>query len=100
MFRTKLHVAHIDDKRWQLTRPLVWEGQWQYFVIRAGFQTDFASIPKPVRWLLDNAGRNAEAAVLHDAVWRESKRKDKPRIDHGTPTACFAPRCARPGHPR
>jgi hypothetical protein len=81
MFRTTLHVAHVDQKDWRLTKPLVWEGDWEFFIIRSDFRTDFASIPKPVRWLLDNAGRNAEAAVLHDAVWRESQRKDGSRID-------------------
>jgi Protein of unknown function (DUF1353) len=80
MFRSTLHVAHISNKRWELTHPLVWEGKWQYIIVRSGFETDFASIPKPIRWLLDNAGGNAEAAVLHDAVWRESKR-ERPRID-------------------
>lgn len=81
MFRTTLHVAHVDQKDWRLTKPLVWEGEWEYFIIRSDFRTDFASIPKPVRWLLDNAGRNAEAAVLHDAVWRESQREDGSRVD-------------------
>ncbi len=81
MFRTNLRVSHLDDKTWELTQPLIWEGKWQYLVIKSGFRTDFASIPKPVRPLLDNAGANAEAAVLHDAVWRESKRKQNPRID-------------------
>lgn len=81
MFRTTLHVAHVDQKDWRLTKPLVWEGEWEFFIIRSDFRTDFASIPKPVRWLLDNAGRNAEAAVLHDAVWRESQRKQDSRVD-------------------
>jgi hypothetical protein len=80
MFRSTLEVAHVDGERWRLTKPLVWQGRFQYIVIRSGFETDFASIPKSVRWLLDNAGRNAEAAVLHDAVWRDSKRPDS-RID-------------------
>ena len=73
-FRTRLETAHLDRDTWELTRPLIWQGQWQYIVIREGFRTDFASIPKMVRWLLDNAGANAEAGVLHDAAWRESKR--------------------------
>ena len=81
MFRTTLHVAHVDRKNWRLTKPLIWEGRWEFFIIRSDFRTDFASIPKPVRWLLDNAGRNAEAAVLHDAVWRESKRMTGSRVD-------------------
>jgi hypothetical protein len=79
-FRTTLKVAHGSGRDWELLQPLIWKGQWQFIIIRTGFQTDFASIPKPVRWLLDNAGRNAEAAVLHDAAWRESKRTN-PKID-------------------
>jgi hypothetical protein len=81
MFRTTLKVSHVDGNRWELLAPLVYEGTSQYFVIRSGFETDFASIPKPVRWLLDSAGQNSEAAVLHDAVWRESKRETEPRVD-------------------
>ena len=82
MFDTDLAVRHIEGKRWKLTDPLVWSGKQQLFVIRSNFETDFASIPKPLRWLLDNAGANSEAAVLHDAAWRESQRpKDERRID-------------------
>lgn len=81
MFLSELQVVHVDGKRWRLKEPLIYEGRWQYYVIREGFVTDFASIPRPVQWLLDNAGRNSEAAVLHDAVWRESKRKAGARVD-------------------
>jgi|GEM_PF-1237568 Protein of unknown function (DUF1353). len=80
MFRTTLEVSHEDGNRWLLLAPLVYEGTSQYFIIKSGFETDFASIPKPVRWLLDSAGGNSEAAVLHDAVWRESHRADS-RVD-------------------
>jgi hypothetical protein len=81
MFRTTLHVSHLEGRKWLLTMPLVWEGRWQYLVVRTGFATDFASIPKPVQWLLDSGGSNAEAAVLHDAVWRESRRREGARVD-------------------
>lgn len=81
MFRTTLSVVHLDGNRWELTNPFVWEGKWDYFVIRTGFETDFASIPKPVRWLLDSSGGNSEAAVLHDAAWRASKVKPDPKVD-------------------
>ena len=61
----------------------MFEGRDDYFVMRKGFKTDFASIPRPVRWLFDTAGTNSEPGVLHDAVWRESKRDDGkvPRVD-------------------
>jgi hypothetical protein len=82
-FRTPLSVRHELGEDWLLLEPLVFEGRDEYFVIRKGFRTDFASIPRPVRWLIDTAGANSEPGVLHDAVWRESKRTDRdpPRVD-------------------
>jgi hypothetical protein len=82
-FRTPLSVRHEVGEDWRLLDPLVFEGRDDYFVMRKGFRTDFASIPRPVRWLFDTAGTNSEPGVLHDAVWRESKRDDgkPPRVD-------------------
>lgn len=82
-FRTPLSVRHEIGEDWRLLEPLVFEGRDDFFVIRQGFRTDFASIPRSVRWLFDTAGTNSEPAVLHDALWRESKRTDgkPPRVD-------------------
>ncbi len=82
-FRTPLSVRHDVGEEWRLIEPLVFEGSDDYFVMRKDFKTDFASIPRPVRWLFDTAGTNSEPGVLHDAVWRESKRDDgrSPRVD-------------------
>lgn len=82
-FRTPLSVRHEIGEDWRLLDPLIFEGRRDFFVIRKDFRTDFASIPRPVRWLFDTAGPNSEPGVLHDAVWRESKRADgkEPRVD-------------------
>lgn len=82
-FRTPLSVRHEISEEWRLLDPLIFEGDEDFFVIRKGFRTDFASIPRPVRWLFDSAGSNSEPGVLHDAVWREAKRADgkEPRVD-------------------
>lgn len=82
-FRTPLTVRHEIGEEWRLLDPLVFEGHSEFFVMRKGFKTDFASIPRPVRWLFDTAGTNSEPGVLHDALWRESRRSDgKPsRVD-------------------
>ena len=82
-FRTPLTVRHEIGEEWRLLDPLVFEGHRDFFVMRKGFKTDFASIPRPVRWLFDTAGTNSEPGVLHDALWRESKRNDgkPPRVD-------------------
>lgn len=82
-FRTPLSVRHDIGEEWRLLEPLVFEGSRDFIVVRQGFRTDFASIPRPVRWLFDTAGTNSEPGVLHDALWRESKRTDgrPPRVD-------------------
>lgn len=69
-------MRHEVGEEWCLLEPLVFEGTRDYFVMRKGFRTDFASIPRPVRWLFDTAGTNSEPGVLHDALWRETKRAD------------------------
>lgn len=39
-----------------------------------GFETDFASVPKGFRWLIDNDGPGIRhAAILHDFLYRERK---------------------------
>jgi len=71
---TDLQVRRtIDNKSWILTQPMIWQGDWEIFYIKPGFTTDFASVPRAVRWLLDSGGKNAAAGVLHDVMWRESK---------------------------
>ena len=81
-FRTPLGVSHEAGEDWVLVHPLVFEGRDDLYVIRSGFRTNFASVPRPARWLFDSAGVNSEAGVLHDALWRESKRTDvDPRVD-------------------
>lgn len=82
-FRTPLSVRHDIGEEWCLLEPLVFEGNRDFIVVRQGFRTDFASIPRPVRWLFDTTGTNSEPGVLHDALWRESKRTDgrTPRVD-------------------
>lgn len=70
MFRTTLSVAHIDGNRWQLLAPLVYEGSSQYFVI------------SPDSRRTSHRSRNLCVGYsTADAVWRESRRPDHPRVD-------------------
>ena len=49
--------------------------------IPAGFLTDLASIPPPARWLIPKLGKHAQAAVIHDFMYRihlyDRKKCDK-----------------------
>lgn len=37
--------------------------------VPAGFETDFASVPRYFQWLLPSVGRYGKAAVLHDYLY-------------------------------
>ena len=72
-FLTDLDVRCIDDGRWKLDAPLVYESDVEgvgRIEVPAGFETDFASVPRvPIAYTLfgDRAHREA---VLHDYLYR------------------------------
>lgn len=61
-----LTVRRVDAERWELVDELVYEGRRDRFVVPAGFRTDFASVPRPVTWLVPRFGVYTLAAILHD----------------------------------
>ena len=46
------------------------EGSDYIISIRAGFETDFASIPRFARLFISPVGLHAKAALIHDALYR------------------------------
>lgn len=62
----RLGVDWHGGKRWVLTRPLVYQGERQTFVVPVGFVTDFASVPRILMSLVPPIGTWTRAAVLHD----------------------------------
>ena len=69
-----LTVRRIDAERWVLVDPLVYLGDRDRFVVPAGFRTDFASVPRPVTWLVPRFGAYTPAAILHDWLVTEGLR--------------------------
>lgn len=59
-------VEELDAKFWRVAEPLVYSGDTEEFVIPAGFRTDFASVPRPLVWLIPRYGLYTRAAILHD----------------------------------
>jgi hypothetical protein len=59
-------VREVDEQRWELVAPVVYEGNTETITIPAGFRTDFASVPRIFVWLLPRYGRYTKAAILHD----------------------------------
>ncbi|MFB7879068.1 MULTISPECIES: DUF1353 domain-containing protein [unclassified Nocardia] len=63
-------VEELDAKFWRLTEPLTYQGAVETFTVPAGFRTDFASVPRPLVWLIPRYGAYTRAAILHDYLCR------------------------------
>lgn len=78
MFDSELALEADGIRCWRLTRPLVWEGRRETFVVPTGFVTDFATVPRFLHWLVLPYGAYTRAAVLHDwllvelAAWQRT----------------------------
>jgi uncharacterized protein DUF1353 len=69
-----LMIRPHGTSNWQLVEDLVYEGSDQRFVIPAGYVTDFATVPKFMRWLFDEHGPYTRAAIVHDWLITEMAR--------------------------
>jgi len=70
-FITALDAVCIEDGTWRLAQPLVYESDLIGPVtVPAGFETDFASVPRvPVAYMLFGDRAHHEA-VIHDYLYR------------------------------
>lgn len=67
-------VREISDDSWRLVEPLEYWGNTDRFVVEAGFDTDFASVPKIFTWLLPRYGKYTKAAILHDWLCAQARK--------------------------
>ena len=68
-------VRSTDDDRWTVVEPLVYRGRDQAFVVPRDFETDFATVPRAVVWLIPRFGRYTLPAILHDWLITEGLRQ-------------------------
>jgi len=80
-FTSALVAEQVGDVDWRLVEPLAYQGQREEFVVPAGSETDFASVPSAFQWLIPRTGRYTKAAVLHDYLWRHLGQVGVPRSD-------------------
>lgn len=65
-------VEQLSDHEWRLGYPVAYiPSEGPPIVVPAGFETDFASVPRPLVWFLPRTGLWTLAAILHDWLWRE-----------------------------
>lgn len=80
-FTTPLKVEFIDGRKWVLCSAFTYcvgslEEPHDEITVPAGFETDFASIPRIFWGLLPPTGKYGKAAVLHDFMY---SRQQSPR---------------------
>lgn len=68
---SELTMTKIGPYRWVLADELrFWSNRYPgVFVVPRGFQTDLASIPRPLWAIFPKVGRHDRAAVIHDAAY-------------------------------
>jgi hypothetical protein len=70
-FESPLFLEFGDGREWKLTQAFHYlHDDGRSFVVPAGFETDFASVPRFFWRLFPPAGRYGKAAVLHDFLYR------------------------------
>jgi len=83
-FTTPLDARLLADGKWRLIEPFVYyrtNNTGDRVLVFEGFVTDFASIPKIFRNLIDIVGRHGKAAVIHDFLYFSGKRSRKEADD-------------------
>lgn len=71
-FETDIQVSRPagSSSEWELVSDLVYVGEVDTFIIPAGFRTDFASVPRLLRFLIPKNGSHDAAAIAHDFFYR------------------------------
>jgi hypothetical protein len=70
MFTTPLQLEASRPGHWLLIKDLIWRSDTERIVVPAGTSTDLASIPRPLRGILNQNGNSRRPAVLHDYLYQ------------------------------
>lgn len=66
---TKLSTMPIDDKYWEVLEEYRYATTKGVVVVPKGFRTDYASVPKIFRNIINSYGKHGRAAVVHDWLY-------------------------------
>lgn len=61
-----LVVRRATPDTWYLEHELIYYGKDDTIVVPAGYETDFASVPRIITWMVPKYGKYTMAAILHD----------------------------------
>ena len=74
MEMTRLNTMPIDDKYWEVLEEYSYETSKGLVVVPKGFRTDYASVPKIFRNIINTYGDHTRAAVIHDWLYRNGHK--------------------------
>lgn len=80
-FTTDLVVRELGVNHWRVVEDLNYEGARETLTVRKGVETDFASVPRLLRWFIPKYGKYNKSAVLHDFLCTEAKAGRFDRVD-------------------
>ena len=69
MEKSRLNTCPIDDKYWEVLEAYSYETSKGLVVVPKGFRTDYASVPKIFRNIINTYGKHGRAAVVHDWLY-------------------------------
>ena len=91
-FKTPLVVEVMPTgKRFKLHYDFtyLWKREYIEIRVKAGFETDFASIPKIFRIIIPKLGRWNKAAVVHDYLYQYARYYPPTQITRKLADRCF-----------
>lgn len=71
-FETDLVVRELDTNYWRVVEELTYRGAEEPITVPVNTETDFASVPKLLRWFIPKYGKYNKSAVLHDYLCVEA----------------------------
>lgn len=66
---TKLKTSPIDDKYWLVEEDYYYETSKGTIKVPKVFRTDYASVPRIFRNIINSYGKHGRAAVVHDWLY-------------------------------
>ena len=69
MEKSRLNTCPIDDKYQEVLEEYSYETSKGLVVVPKGFRTDYASVPKIFRNIINTYGKHGRAAVVHDWLY-------------------------------
>nr|DAJ24678.1 MAG TPA: Protein of unknown function (DUF1353) [Caudoviricetes sp.] len=73
---SKLKTMPIDDKYWEVMEDYFYQTSRGVIVVPKGFKTDYASVPRIFRNIINSYSKHGRGAVVHDWLYSSQCKTD------------------------